>query len=320
MELSTPSKPFHVVALYRFFVVPDPHELRDWLMAFCQNLAVKGTLIVANEGINGTLAGSEDAIEALVGRLRTISGFNGAEIKYSTTAEMPFRRLKIRIKREIVTMGVTGVDPQACRGTYVEPDDWNRLIADPDTVVIDTRNRYETAVGTFDRATDPGTDSFREFPDWIAKNRSKFEGRKVAMFCTGGIRCEKATAYVRSLGIDQVFHLKGGILKYLEEVPEDESRWQGECFVFDERVSVTHGLAEGDASLCRACRHPLTEVERASPDYVEGISCPHCRTERSDADRARYAQRQRQVAQALSRGEDHPIGRAQKKQRTCGAD
>lgn len=315
MNLSTQQGEWRIAALYRFFPIADPSSLRDGLLPLCEDNGIKGTLILAKEGLNGTVAGRAGATDVLLSRLQAIPGFDGAEIKFSTSDEMPFRRLKIRLKREIVTMGVPDLDATADRGVYVEPQDWNALIADPKTIVIDTRNSYETAVGTFSGAVDPKTSSFREFPDWVQDNRDRLEGRKVAMFCTGGIRCEKATAYLKSLGLQDVFHLKGGILRYLEDVPRGESLWDGECFVFDERVTVTHGLAEGEAELCRACRHPLTAEERQSPDYVEGISCQYCRTERSDADRKRYAQRQRQVEQAMAKGEDHPIGRQQVKSR-----
>jgi UPF0176 protein len=221
---------------------------------------------------------------------------------------MPFHRMKVRLKQEIVTMGVDGIDPLGSAGTYVEASGWNALIADPDTVVIDTRNDYEVRLGTFAGAIDPQTTSFRDFPPGRRSIGRSWTGRKVAMFCTGGIRCEKATAYVKSLGIDQVFHLKGGILKYLEDVPEGESLWRGECFVFDERVAVTHGLAEGEAELCRACRMPITPEERKSPKFREGISCERCHDLRTDEDRARYAERQRQVERAEALGLPMPIG------------
>ena len=241
----------------------------------------------------------------MVGHLETIPELSGLEIKYSTASAMPFHRMKVRLKREIVTMGVEGIDPLSSAGTYVQPRDWNTLISDPRTVVIDTRNDYEVRLGTFRGAVDPRTGSFREFPRWAESHRNDLAGRKVAMFCTGGIRCEKATAYMKSLGIEEVFHLKGGILKYLEEVPAEESLWEGECFVFDERVSVQHGLAEGEAELCRACRQPLTSADRLSPHYVAGISCPYCHDSRTEADRARYAERHRQVALAAARGKPH---------------
>ena len=307
MDRSTSDKPFCVAALYRFVHIADPAALRADLAPFCCGQGIKGTLLIAAEGINGTVAGSEAAIEALVERLAT-HGLIDLEIKFSRASSMPFHRLKVRLKAEIVTMGRPGIDPLSSVGTYVDPSEWNALIADPDTVVIDTRNDYEVAIGTFRGAVDPGTKSFREFPGWAEANRDMLEGRKVAMFCTGGIRCEKATAFVRSLGLEDVYHLKGGILKYLEEVPASESLWEGECFVFDERVSVGHGLEEGEAELCRACRMPLTAADRASSLYQPGISCAQCHDERSQGDRARYAERQRQVELAERRGEEH-IGR-----------
>ncbi|RVD31985.1 rhodanese-related sulfurtransferase, partial [Mesorhizobium sp. M4A.F.Ca.ET.020.02.1.1] len=247
-------------------------------------------------------------IAALIDHLNFIEGLAGLEVRYSAAAEMPFHRMKVRLKREIVTMGVEDLDPASSAGTYVAPADWNTLISDENTIVIDTRNAYEVSIGTFKGAVDPATASFREFPAWVERHRDQLEGRKVAMFCTGGIRCEKATAYVKSLGFEAVFHLKGGILKYLEQVPAEASLWQGECFVFDERVSVSHGLAEGEAELCRACRHPLTVEDRLSPRYAPGISCPHCHEVRSDEDRARYAERQRQVELAAARGKGPHIG------------
>jgi UPF0176 protein len=230
------------------------------------------------------------------------------EVKFSRAAAMPFHRLKVRLKREIVTMGVEGIDPTRSVGTYVEPTEWNALISDPETVVVDTRNTYEVSLGTFRGAVDPKTASFRNFPAWLEANRSALEGRKLAMFCTGGIRCEKATAYAKAAGFVDVFHLKGGILKYLEDVSVEQSLWHGECFVFDERVSVTHGLAEGKAQLCRACRQPLTPQERLSPHFIEGVSCPSCVETRSDEDRVRYRERQKQVELAQTRGSAPHIG------------
>lgn len=302
------NQPLRVAALYRFARLDAFEALRAPLAAFCCGRGIKGTLLLAHEGINGTVAGSEAAIAELIDHLETIEGLAGLEVKYSSAEAMPFHRMKVRLKREIVTMGVEDIDPARSAGTYVAPADWNALIADPDTIVIDTRNAYEVSIGTFKGAVDPATASFREFPAWVEKHRDEFDGRKVAMFCTGGIRCEKATAYVKSLGFEDVFHLKGGILKYLEEVPAEESLWQGECFVFDERVSVAHGLAEGDAELCRACRHPLTREDRLSPTYAAGVSCPHCFDARSDEDRARYAERQRQVELAQAQGRGPHIG------------
>jgi UPF0176 protein len=307
MNLPT-SKPFRVAALYRFCRLEGFEQLRQPLAAFCGGRGIKGTLLLAYEGINGTVAGSETAIAELIAHLEAIPALGGLEVKYSTAPEMPFHRMKVRLKKEIVTMGVADVDPRRGAGAYVDPSDWNALISDPETVVIDTRNDYEVAIGTFRNAIDPKTSSFREFPEWIERNRDRLEGRKVAMFCTGGIRCEKATAYARSLGFEEVYHLKGGILKYLEEVPPEQSLWHGECFVFDERVSVTHGMEEGEAVLCRACRRPLTIADRQSQLYREGVSCPHCHHLRSDADRERYVERHRQVQLAAVRGTGPHIG------------
>lgn len=300
---------FRVAAFYRFAGVARPEALRAELKEVCGALNLRGTILVAPEGLNGTVAGRHDAVDRLVGRLRSVPGFAALEVKYSDASGMPFHRMKVRLKREIVTMGVAGLDPVEGAGRHVEPADWNELIADPDTILVDTRNGYEVALGTFRNALDPQTGSFREFPAWAEANRDRLAGRRVAMFCTGGIRCEKATAYVRSLGVEEVFHLRGGILKYLEEVPAEDSLWQGECFVFDERVGLVHGLAEGEASLCRACRQPLTAADRASPLHVEGISCARCHGSRSDADRARYAERQRQVELAAHRGAARHVGR-----------
>jgi UPF0176 protein len=308
MSLSTPSSPYCVAALYRFCRLEGFEALRVPLLAQCNAHAVKGTLLLAREGINGTVAGSEAGIASLLACLRSIPELAELEVKFSTAAAMPFHRMKVRLKREIVTMGIDTVDPEKSVGTYVTPADWNTLIRDPDTLVIDTRNSYEVSLGTFRGALDPGTASFREFPAWVERHKAELEGKKVAMFCTGGIRCEKATAYVKSLGIEEVFHLKGGILKYLEEVPQAESFWQGECFVFDERVSLSHGLVEGEAELCRACRLPLTAADRLSPNYVKGVSCPHCYEARSEADRVRYAERHRQVQLAQARGKGPHIG------------
>lgn len=300
--------PFTVIALYRFARLPHYKMLREPLAQLCCNLGIKGTLLLAAEGINGTVAGSAEAIGKLVARIEAEPELQGLELKYSHAGEMPFHRMKVRLKKEIVTMGVPEVDPLKSVGTYVAPKDWNGLISSSDTVVIDTRNDYEVAIGTFQGAIDPHTKSFREFPAWFEQNRDQLEGKKIAMFCTGGIRCEKATAFVKGLGFDEVYHLKGGILKYLEEVPPEESRWDGECFVFDERVSVGHGLQEGETGLCRACRHPITPEERLSEFYQEGVSCPHCYHERTDEDRARYAERHRQVLLAQQRGQKRHIG------------
>jgi UPF0176 protein len=306
-EASQP-KSFRVAALYRFCRLAGFAALKPQLAGLCRDRGIKGTLLLAPEGVNGTVAGTETAIAELVEYLESIPEFAGLEVKYSIASAMPFRRMKVRLKREIVAMGVAGIDPRESAGTYVEPVDWNALIADPGTVVIDTRNDYEVALGSFAGAVAPGTQSFSEFPAWVEAHRNELRGKRIAMFCTGGIRCEKATAYVKSLGLQGVFHLKGGILKYLERVPPQESLWRGECFVFDERVSVGHGLDEGEAELCRACRRPLTAAERLSPRYRRGISCPHCFETRTEADRARYAERHRQLALAEARGAAPHIG------------
>ncbi|MHB2263903.1 oxygen-dependent tRNA uridine(34) hydroxylase TrhO [Aliihoeflea sp. PC F10.4] len=300
-----PEQTFKVAALYRFARLDRWRELREPLGAFCNAHGIRGTLLLAHEGINGTVAGLSETIDVLIAHLDAMPELAGLDVKYSTASQMPFNRMKVRLKAEIVTMGVEGIDPERDAGTYVEPADWNALIADPNTVVVDTRNGYEVGLGTFAGAIDPGTDSFRAFPAWVEANRDRLEGKRVAMFCTGGIRCEKATAYAKSVGIEDVYHLKGGILRYLEDVPESESLWQGECFVFDERVGVKHGLTEGDAVLCRACRRPLTPEDRQSPLHAEGVACLHCHGERSDEDRERYAERHRQVERAERRGARH---------------
>ena len=303
---------YTIAAFYKFFSFPDFEARKADLAQLLCGAGVKGTVLLAAEGVNGTIAGTADGIETALSALRAIPGAADLEAKFSEADEMPFLRLKVRLKKEIVTMGVPGTDPNALVGTYVEANEWNDLISDPDTVLIDTRNDYEYAIGTFEGAIDPETKTFREFPDWFREFRAKLEaeGRspKVAMFCTGGIRCEKATSFVKSEGIEDVFHLKGGILKYLETVPETDSKWRGECFVFDERVSVGHGLKLGDHSLCRACRRPLSREDLAHEQFVEGVSCHRCHDERSEEQRARYSERHRQAALADARGQDH-IGR-----------
>lgn len=300
--------PVTVAALYRFAKFDDPVALRGLLLALCEDRGIKGTLLLAREGINGTIAGDEGALAQVVGHIRTLPGCADLDVKYSTAREMPFYRMKVRLKKEIVTMGAGDLDPAANAGIYVEPQDWNALISHPDTILIDTRNAYEVAIGTFDGAIDPETRSFGEFPVWFDAYAEKLkDGKapKIAMFCTGGIRCEKSTAFVRSRGFEEVYHLKGGILKYLETVPAEQSKWRGECFVFDQRVAVGHGLEQGEHGLCHACRMPVSPRDRSSPFYVEGVSCPHCHTERDESQRQRYRERQRQVSAAKARGEGH---------------
>ena len=291
------------MAIYKFADLPDAATLQSALAAFCCAQDIKGTLILAPEGINGTVAGTGAAIDALVAQLLADPRLVGAEIKYSTAAAMPFLRMKVRLKAEIVTLRAPEANPAKSVGTYVAPQDWNALIERNDVVLVDTRNDYEVGLGTFARALDPATKSFTEFKDFVADNLDPARDKKVAMFCTGGIRCEKASSYLLSQGFEEVFHLKGGILGYLEQVPEAQSRWQGECFVFDERVAVGHGLAQGDATLCRACRHPLTAADRADPAYAEGISCAHCAGETEK--HAAASERQRQIDLAKARGLAH---------------
>lgn len=296
---------FLVAALYHFTPLPDFASLQARLQEVCVNNGVKGTLLLASEGINGTIAGPDDGVRAVLDHLRSIPAFSGLEHKESRAADMPFNRMKVRLKKEIVTMGVEDIDPLKSVGAYVEPKDWNALISDPGTIVVDTRNDYEVAIGKFRGAVDPETKSFREFPDWVREHGEMREKTRVAMYCTGGIRCEKATAFLKAEGYTEVFHLKGGILKYLEEVPEEESLWEGACFVFDERVSVEHGLKEGPHTLCHACRHPLTPEQTQSPFYVKGVSCPHCHASRNEEDRARFRERQKQIELARKRGRKH---------------
>jgi UPF0176 protein len=294
-----------VAALYQFTRFDTPASLRGPLLALCEAEGVRGTLLLAHEGINGTIAGTREGIDAVLRHIRALPGCAGLDWKESAADVMPFGRMKVRLKREIVTMGEPDVDPRAGTGHYVEPEAWNALISAPDVVVIDTRNDYEVGIGSFAGAVDPCTRSFREFPGWWRKNAQHFDGKRVAMFCTGGIRCEKSTNFLLQEGVAEVFHLKGGILKYLERVPEAESLWQGECFVFDERVSVSHGLVQGAHALCRACRRPLTEADRHDAGYEAGVSCPACRNEFSEDDRARFRERQKQSELARARGESH---------------
>ncbi|HTN60606.1 MAG TPA: rhodanese-related sulfurtransferase, partial [Devosia sp.] len=295
--------PYKVMALYKFADLPDAEALQSGLAAFCCAHGIKGTLILAPEGINGTVAGTPTAIDALAVHLLADPRFAGAEIKYAGAATMPFLRLKVRFKPEIVTLRAPEANPAKTVGTYVAPKDWNALIERNDVVLVDTRNDYEVGLGSFHRALDPATKSFTEFKHFVSQNLDPARDKKVAMFCTGGIRCEKASSYLLSQGFAEVFHLKGGILGYLEQVPEAQSRWQGECFVFDERVSVGHGLSQGDATLCRACRHPLTATDRADPAYQDGIACPHCVGEAVKHQAA--IERQQQIELARARGEQH---------------
>ena len=302
-------------ALYKFVSLPNFKALQAPLLAACQSNHIKGTLLLAEEGINGTIAGLPDDVHRLLHFLRTDPLFENKlsdlEHKESFANEHPFYRMKVKLKKEIVTLGVQGVSPTKKVGTYVKPEDWNALISDPDVVLIDTRNDYEVDIGTFKGAIDPKTTTFREFPEYVAKHFDKTKHKKVAMFCTGGIRCEKASSYMMDQGFEEVFHLQGGILKYLETVPESQSMWQGECFVFDQRVAVKHNLEVGEFDQCFACRHPLSPAEMLSVQYVAGVSCPHCFDKISAEKRASLIERQKQVELAKQRGKTH-IGEKQK--------
>lgn len=308
-DVTADTAPFVVVAFYKFIPLPDVAALQESLLATCRDAGISGTILLASEGINGTIAGNREGIDRVLACIGRMLGGEPPAHKESYALENPFYRMKVRLKKEIVTMGVTDIDPNQIVGTYVEPEDWNALITDPDVIVIDTRNDYEVAIGSFQGAVDPTTATFRDFPGWFRAQPElrpdALQGKKIAMFCTGGIRCEKATAFVKKQGIDDVFHLKGGILKYLETVPEADSLWQGECFVFDQRVAVQHELKLGTHELCRACRRPISVADKASPKFVEGVSCASC-FDTNDADRKRrFLERQRQMDLAARRGESH---------------
>jgi len=294
-----------VAAMYKFVSLPDFHDIREPLLDFCIQQGIKGTLLLASEGINGTVAGSRQAIDALLAYLKKDERLADIDHKESIDASYPFYRMKVKLKKEIVTMGVTGIDPNKVVGTYVEPQNWNALISDPDVVLVDTRNDYEFDIGTFEGALNPDTESFREFPQYVKDNLDPEKNKKVAMFCTGGIRCEKSTAYLKEQGFDEVYHLKGGILKYLEEVPEEQSMWQGECFVFDNRVAVNHKLEKGQYDQCHGCRHPITEEDKKSEFYEPGVTCPHCYDRLTADQKARFKERQKQVQLAKQRGNEH---------------
>ncbi|MEQ1602662.1 MAG: rhodanese-related sulfurtransferase [Methylophilaceae bacterium] len=299
-------------ALYKFVSLPDYKALQAPILAACAQHHIKGTILLASEGINGTIAGLPEDIHQVLHILRQDPRLEDLQHKESYAEEHPFYRMKVRLKKEIVTLGVEGISPTKQVGIYVKPEDWNALISDPEVIVLDTRNDYEVSIGTFKGALDPNTTTFREFPDYVKNNLDKTQHKKVAMFCTGGIRCEKASSYMMEQGFAEVFHLQGGILKYLETVPETESLWQGECFVFDQRVAVKHNLEVGEFDQCYACRHPLSPAELLSPQYTPGISCPYCYDQLSEQKRASLTERQKQVILAKQRGETH-IGEKQKK-------
>ncbi|HJN37932.1 MAG TPA: rhodanese-related sulfurtransferase [Gammaproteobacteria bacterium] len=299
------SKPIVVAALYHFVKVNNPTQLHKLLLDFCKKNDIKGTLLLAHEGINGTVAGSRESIDELITYLHSILAFKNLEHKESFCDNNPFIRMKVKLKKEIVTLGVPSVNPQESVGTYINPKDWNELINDPEVVVIDTRNDYEYEIGTFKGAINPQTETFREFPDFVKKNLDKNKHKKVAMFCTGGIRCEKASSYMLDQGFDKVYHLKGGILKYLETIQKQDSQWEGECFVFDDRVTVTHQLAEGEALQCHACRRALYPKDTQSSLYKKGVHCHRCFHTTSNEQKQRFAERQKQITLAKQRNQQH---------------
>jgi UPF0176 protein len=294
-----------VCALYKFVALENYRQLRQPLLRIMEDSGVRGTLLLASEGVNGTIAGSREGIDKVLAWLRADPRLANIDHKESHTDRPPFNRTKVKLKKEIVTMGVEGIDPRRVVGTYVKPADWNRLISDPEVVLIDTRNDYEYRVGTFKNAVNPKTESFREFPQFVRDNLDPARHKKIAMFCTGGIRCEKSTAYLKEQGFEEVYHLQGGILKYLEEVPVENTRWQGECFVFDERITVDHALQKGQYDQCHGCRLPITESDKADPRYRAGISCPHCHDILTEDQKKRFSEREKQIRLAKQRGEPH---------------
>ncbi|APW38586.1 hypothetical protein RD110_16425 [Rhodoferax koreense] len=300
---------FLTAAFYKFVELPGFAEFKPRVMAVCAENGVLGNILLAEEGINGTIAGPVQGVRHVLAWLRSHAAFDDLQHKEAHASHAPFYRMKVRLKREIVSMGVPEVRPGLMAGQYVKPEDWNRLLDDPDVVVVDVRNDYEVGIGSFEGALNPHTQRFTELPQWVRQASAPGQplaGKpKVAMFCTGGIRCEKSTALLRAQGFEEVYHLEGGILKYLETVPENESRWHGQCFVFDERVSVGHGLVPGDLELCRSCRHPLGDEDRASPHFVRGVSCARCHDSRSEAEKRNLLERERQVALARERQQAH---------------
>lgn len=304
--------PFLVCALYKFIALPNYSDLRQPLLNIMQQQKVHGTLLLAKEGINGTIAGSRNGTDIVLRWLRRDPRLLDLDWKESYTDKEPFKRTKVKLKKEIVTMGVEGIDPNQAVGTYVKPEQWNELISDPDVILVDTRNDYEVEVGTFKNALNPKTTTFREFPDYVKNNLDPKHNKKVAMFCTGGIRCEKSTAYLKEKGFDEVFHLQGGILKYLEQVPEENSLWEGECFVFDDRVTVNHQLEKGHYDQCFACRLPITDEDKNNEHYQKGVSCPHCYDKTNIKQRERFSEREKQLSLARQRGETHIGGEVKK--------
>ncbi len=294
-----------VYALYKFVTLKDYETLREPLRKLMTKLDIRGTVLLAEEGINGTISGKRENMDAIITWLRADKRIADLEYKESIHYEQPFHRTKVKLKKEIVTMGVDGIDPNKVVGTYVEAQDWNDVISNPDVVLIDTRNDYEYEIGTFKNAVNPDTETFREFPDYVEKNLDPNKHKKVAMFCTGGIRCEKASSYMKLAGFEEVYHLKGGVLKYLEKVQPEETLWDGECFVFDDRVAVNHALERGKYDQCHACRYPITEQDKQHKHYTPGVSCHRCYDKSSDEQKARFAEREKQIQLAKARGEHH---------------
>ena len=296
---------FTIAALYKFVALPDYKELQPKILKVCQDNGIMGTLLLAEEGINGTVSGSREGIDNLLAYLKSDPRLADLSHKEAENEEQPFYRMKVRLKKEIVTLGAPGTDPNKMVGAYIKPKDWNDLINDPEVILVDTRNDYEVEVGTFKGAINPKTQTFREFKQYVEENLDKDKHKKVAMFCTGGIRCEKSTSYLLREGFEEVYHLEGGILQYFEDVPEEESTWEGECFVFDQRVTVNHALEKGSYDQCYACRYPITEEDKQSPKYEKGVSCPHCYDQMSNSQRVRFMERQKQIELAKRRGEAH---------------
>ena len=303
-----------VAALYKFVEIDDLLSLQSNLSEICEKNNIMGTILIANEGINGTISGKNNEINQTISLLKSDKRFANIEIKYSSANKQPFHRMKVRLKKEIVTIGLPEINPNKKVGTYVKPEDWNDLISDPNVIVIDTRNKYETKIGSFQNALDPETSSFREFPDWVKKFKSSKENanKKIAMFCTGGIRCEKASSLMKEEGFEDVYHLQGGILKYLETIDKENSLWNGECFVFDQRVCLTDELEVGSYKMCFACRMPITEEEMQNEKYIEGISCIYCYDKTTKEKKERFGSRQRQILLAKERGEKHLGGKQTK--------
>ena len=305
-----------VAALYHFTNLNNLQDKQSDLEIICKNNSILGTLLLATEGINGTIAGSTQGIQIVVEHIKNWEEISDLELKYSFSSHQNFNRLKIKIKDEIVTMGKGDINVQEESGTYVDPKDWNNLISQEDVIVIDARNEYEVSMGQFAGAIDPKTDTFRQFPNWADQlNRDSDTPKKVAMYCTGGIRCEKASSYMKTLGFDEVFHLKGGILKYLEVIPEEESLWSGECFVFDDRVSLVHGLEEGEYSLCYGCQDPVSPKDRNSDLYEAGVSCPSCYNTLSEQKKNNLREREKQFRLAQERGQFHLGDKSNSKKR-----